>query len=227
MKTLLILFCLFSIACVTSDLKARSVASATCTIDNYQDIIYQDYAEPTQCDLQGADLHGANLSPKGFWLWKQHADLRHADMRHADLRGANLQNADLSFADLRKADLRGADMRHADLRWASLLLAKLQGADLRLADLREADLREAVLRHADLRGAKVTPEQAKLLQYQGLTGFNFYTTVCNRDDAKAKAKRVWGSKVIEIDYDPGKDGYWLVMIDRRGKQRVRFIPVDC
>ena len=63
-----------------------------------------------------------------------------------DLQEADFYNADLQGADLRNAILRGADLREADLRWA---------------DLREANLHRA----------KVTAEQAKILQAQDLTGF--------------------------------------------------------
>jgi serine/threonine protein kinase len=49
-----------------------------------------------KCNLQGADLRGA-------------------DLEDADLRGADLKDADLRSADLRSANLRGADLRSAKL----------------------------------------------------------------------------------------------------------------
>ena len=182
MKTILIIFCLFSIACVTSGHKARSVASLACldcdkgiilqdkwktqvqqakkapasekcTIDNYQDIVFQENAERTKCNLRHADLSYANLSD---------ADLRRAKVREADLR----------CADLRRAKVREADLRGADLSYANLWRADLRFADLRYADLRYANLRGADLRGADLREAKVTCAQADNLEARDITGFN-------------------------------------------------------
>ena len=124
-----------------------------CTIENYRDIVFQDNAVPPKCDLRGADLGS-------FWPWDG------ADMRGAKLRGADLRSADLRSANLQWADMRWADMRYADLRWANLRSANLQWADMRWADLRGVDLH-----NSNLRRAKVTPEQAKILQDQGLTGF--------------------------------------------------------
>ena len=121
MKTILFIFCLFAIACVTSGPKARSVASTECNINNYRDIVFQYNAEPPQCNLQNAKLRDANL---------QGADLRFADLRNADLRRANLQEANLRGADLRGAMLwgvwhNGKPLWHAKLRGADLTGAKV------------------------------------------------------------------------------------------------------
>lgn len=190
MKTILFIFSLFSIACVTSGLTPRavasldcfdcgkglvqdgwvaevqryikSVASEKCTKKNYKDIVFQDNAVPPKCDLRFADL--------------RFTDLRGADLRGADLQGAILRGATLLFASLRGAkllhiDLQGADLRHtnlngADLRGADLRNANLNGADLRGADLRGAKLHSfyTTFYDADLRGAKITPEQANLIK---------------------------------------------------------------
>ena len=152
MKTILFIFCLFSVACVTSGLKTRSIASVDCTIDNYRFFVFQDNKHPTRCHLTGAVLLYENL---------QGADLREADLQGADLRSANLRHADLWKADLGAADLRLTNLQGANLRFTSL----------RSANLRNANLREASLWDTDLTDAKVTAQQAYYLKAQGLKGF--------------------------------------------------------
>ncbi len=102
MKAFMIILSLVFVSCVTSGVKARSVAQESCNIENYKDFIKTEGVH--KCDLRGADLRGA--------------DLRFADLRFADLR----------FADLRFADLRFADLRWAVLQWANLEVAYLIGA---------------------------------------------------------------------------------------------------
>ena len=180
MKTILFIFCLFSVACVTSGPKPRSVASLACldcdkglqkdgrvtqvnqniravaskkcTIENYKDIVYQDNAEPPKCNLRGANLRGIDLQKVDF----REAYLVMADLFGADLQGADLQGAVLLYANLIYADLRGANLQGANLREASLLGAYLQGADLQGADLTDV---------------RVSCAQAEYLEAQGITGF--------------------------------------------------------
>ena len=125
MKTILIIFCLFWVACVTSGLKSRSVAyvecldcdkglqqdewvtqvqqnisaetSTECNINNYKDIVFTYKAEPVKCDLEKVDLSNTDL---------QGADLVHADLRGADLRHADLRNADLFYAKVTAAQAK-------------------------------------------------------------------------------------------------------------------------
>ena len=124
-----------------------------------------------QCNLEGADLRGANLSNSNLL----DANLCGASLQNAFLIDANLQNADLFHANLREANLQYASLRHANLQNADLGYAELQRADfgyarLKKADLREANLRQAKLQNADLREANL--QNAKLqranLQYASL-----------------------------------------------------------
>ena len=100
------------------------------------------------CQLQGADLRGAEL--QGFNFLR--ANLRNADLFRANLRGADLRCADLEGANLRGANLEGANLTRADLR----------GAELRGADLRGANLRDALFEGANLSGAKLPEFLVKL-----------------------------------------------------------------
>jgi hypothetical protein len=68
------------------------------------------------CDLQGANLNGANLE-------------------NADLQGANIEGTNLQGADLRNANIKGANLEGSKLDGANLLGANLQGAYLRRAKL--------------------------------------------------------------------------------------------
>lgn len=65
-------------------------------------------------------------------------DLQRADLHGADLRGVNLSRANLQEADLRDTNLMAVNLQHADLRRANLT-----GATLILVDLRGANLRDA------------------------------------------------------------------------------------
>lgn len=84
---------------------------------------------PTEIDLSGANLSGA--------------DLTRASLSEADLSGANLRHADLQDASLFAVNLRSADLRSAILRDADLVAADLRDADLSTADVSNADLRGA------------------------------------------------------------------------------------
>ena len=53
------------------------------------------------------------------------------------------------------------------------------------------------------------------------------TYVCSSSDAEQEALDRWGGQVVEVIYDPDKNGYWVIMIDRRGRERVRFVADDC
>ena len=72
-----------------------------------------------------------------------------------------------------------------------------------------------------------------------VTSRSIATYVCNKKDARAEAIDKFGGEVIEVIYDPDKNGYWVMMIsriDRRsfwdrllGKEydTVQFIPDNC
>ena len=81
-----------------------------------------------------------------------------------DLLDANLMQADLRRANLEGASLPRANLYAADLRGACLIGADLSGADLKRADLRGADLMGADLDGAYFYGAKVDPEQMRLIE---------------------------------------------------------------
>ena len=99
--------------------------------------------------LQGANLHGADLSRVSLY----HADLRDASLYHASLHGADLSRANLSRANLSRANLSDADLSRANLSDADLSRANLSRANLRDADLRDADLSRANLSRANLSDA--------------------------------------------------------------------------
>jgi uncharacterized protein YjbI with pentapeptide repeats len=117
----------------------------------------KQFKECVKCNLQGADLTGADLS--GAKLMSANltgADLSGAKLRSADLSGAKLRSADLSRAKLRSANLNIADLRSANLGLADLGLADLSGADLSGADLSGADLSGADLMSANLMSANLS-----------------------------------------------------------------------
>ena len=110
---------------------------------------------------------GFILRSKIFWT----NNLKMANLQHMDLQNEYLGWMDLRGADLREADLQWAILRDADLRGANLEGAKLQWADLERADLRGVNLTGVNFQFAKLKRAQVTPEQAKYLKSQGLSGF--------------------------------------------------------
>ena len=108
-------------------------AQDTCTIENYQDFIYDSEKTDnliketgTGCNLQEINFGGAHLT--GADLRK--ANLTGVNFYNAYLTGANLSEADLLWANLTEADLTGVDLTKADIRWAYLYKAHLIGADL-------------------------------------------------------------------------------------------------
>ena len=116
---IIVLFCLFSVACVTSGPKARSVATAKCTIENYKSFVFPDNADLTQCDLQGAHLREAIL-------W--YADLQDAKLYRADNK-ENLEPGwrleDLQDAKFYRADFPpNIDSREVDLRGVKVTCAQ-------------------------------------------------------------------------------------------------------
>jgi hypothetical protein len=105
--------------------------------------------ECTWCDLQNADLAGAQLSG---------AKLSNTSLSGANLSRASLSGADLSTARLVRANLSGANMstahlRAANLRDANLSNADLSGANLSGANLSYANISGINLSNADLSGA--------------------------------------------------------------------------
>ena len=89
----------------------------------------------------------------------------------AGIFACNLQKTDLRYRNFKGADLRQSIGQGTDFRLTNLYDARFEGADLRNADFRGADLRQADFSQAKMNGAKVSPEQAKLLTAQGLSGF--------------------------------------------------------
>ncbi len=121
-----------------------------------------------QIDLQGADLHYANLQDADL----QGAHLHYANLQGADLQGARMHYANLQDADLQGADLQGARMHYADLQGAHLHYANLHYADLQGAHLHYADLQGAHLHYANLQGARMhyADLQGAHLHYANLQG---------------------------------------------------------
>jgi len=76
-------------------------------------------------NLQGADLHGQDLS--------------NANLVQMDLRGANLSNCRLVGADLRLANLTGANLSGADLSNAEIMSCQfdmVEATDIVLGELK-------------------------------------------------------------------------------------------
>ena len=131
-----IIIILFVLSCLAFSKNPEPVkASPQCTIDNYQEFVFQENNKPTYCELDFSNLRGQNL-------------------QHANLQGALLLGANLSEVDLSYADLRGADLRHVNARFS----------DFSYADLRGADLYRAYLRYTNLYQTKVTAIQAEYLK---------------------------------------------------------------
>ena len=58
--------------------------------------------------------------------------------------------------------------------------------------------------------------------------FSSYATyVCTANQAALEAEDRWNGYVLQIIYDPDRDGYWIIMIDRRGREKVKYMPSDC
>ena len=113
----------------------------------------KEFKHCVKCNLQGADLRGADLSSADL----VGADLKGADLKDADLRGVYLMSADLRGAKLSSADLRDADLRGADLMSANLMSANLKGANLMSANLKGANLMSAKLKGAIMPDGKKHP----------------------------------------------------------------------
>ena len=129
-------------------------------------------------DLQGARLHGADLTASDF----QDATLHHAQLPGANLVGAHLQGAVLEHGRLQDANLtgtwlhgasldfaalQGAILTIAELQGASFLGAQLQGASLDRAKLQGASLDAAQLQGASLESAELTGASLDRAQLQG------------------------------------------------------------
>jgi uncharacterized protein YjbI with pentapeptide repeats len=131
-----------------------------------------------ECNLQGADLTGADLERvvfvqcnlAGIRLTRARlrkavfvkqcsllgAHLTGADLTEANLRETNLRSANLNRAIIAQADLSGADLSNALLNFVRGGGSRLTAADLRRADLRLGDFSHADLGRADFRGANLT-----------------------------------------------------------------------
>ncbi len=97
------------------------IYSAAQLIDQYRAGVRNfSRANLNQCDLQGANLRGADLS---------YAELTEANLQTANLRGADLSYADLEQANLEDADLRGALLIGTNLRLTNLSKTQLHDAD--------------------------------------------------------------------------------------------------
>jgi uncharacterized protein YjbI with pentapeptide repeats len=97
------------------------ICSAAQLIEQYQAGV-RDFsgARLNQCDLQGLNLRGTDLS---------YAEFTETNLQKANLRGADLSYADLEQANLEDADLRGALLIGTNLRQTDLSKTALQDAD--------------------------------------------------------------------------------------------------
>lgn len=102
-------------------LETEIVCSTAQLIDQYRAGV-RDFsrASLSRCDLQGANLKGADLS---------YSELSETILREANLRGVDLSYADLEQANLQDVDLRGALLIGTNLRQTDLSKAQLLGAD--------------------------------------------------------------------------------------------------
>lgn len=116
---------------------AITVIAAPAQAFNPDDVdqLVNEYFCP-ECDLSGADLHGAFL-PGSLLVG-------------ADLSGADLHEANLSGADLDNVNLTGANLDYADLAGAILFEANLTGASLEETFLLQADLDNANFENATM-----------------------------------------------------------------------------
>jgi uncharacterized protein YjbI with pentapeptide repeats len=87
------------------------------------------------CDLERADLRGANLS---------NADLSGADLAQANLSNANLSGANFTAADLEEVNFTGANLRGANFLGADLEAANFTNADVTGANFTAADLERVI-----------------------------------------------------------------------------------
>jgi hypothetical protein len=99
----------------------------------------------TENELNGIDLHGANLSQ---------VNLSKIKLYQTNLNLADLSGAILNYADLSKASLSGANLSGAYLILTELSDADLSGANLITADLSGAILRDAKVANEQLEAAK-------------------------------------------------------------------------
>lgn len=101
--------------------KTAIIGSAAQLIEQYRAGV-RDFsgANLNQCDLQGINLRGVDLS---------YAELTEANLHAANLRGADLSYADLEQANLENTDLRGTLLIGANLRQTDLSKAQLHDAD--------------------------------------------------------------------------------------------------
>jgi uncharacterized protein YjbI with pentapeptide repeats len=97
------------------------ICSAAQLIDQYRSGVRAfSRASLNQCDLQGVNLRGADLS---------YAELTEANLQTANLRGTDLSYADLEQANLEDTDLRGALLIGTNLRQTDLSKTQLHDAD--------------------------------------------------------------------------------------------------
>jgi len=133
-------------------------------------------------DLTGANLQGAQLSPK-------RPDASDAVFAGAILTGARMEGADLAWARMEGADLawarmEGADLYEARMEAANLYEARMEGADLTWARMEGAYLYEARMEGANLSRARMDPSTdwtAALLRGAAVQFVDFTTTPISAD----------------------------------------------
>lgn len=88
-------------------------------------------ADFTNCDLDGIDLRGVNLSRAIFTnACLTFATLAGAGLRHAKFTGACMWHADLKCADLSGSDINNANLAHVNFGHADLSDVDFTGSDM-------------------------------------------------------------------------------------------------
>jgi uncharacterized protein YjbI with pentapeptide repeats len=184
-----------------------------------------------QIGLQGANLQGADLSPKrrdksdAVFCGALFNDTR---MEGANLSGARFQGANFSKAWLAGADLEGvqAECAHlidvqlegASLGWARmeetyLACAQMEGSDLVGAILEGANLFDAEMKGVSLQQAKVTWAAVKGIDLRKLTILPSQIPTLFGDATVslpkgAKAPAHWPLWKLDVFGEPGFDSEW-------------------
>ena len=158
----------------------RSLKDVTFTNANLAGASFPDHCgestEVTNADFRRARLMGVKANRiKIVRSQFNDADLKGALFYGSDLQGSGFQNADLSTANLHNVSAVGADFSGADLRNASIgRRPDFRGAIFDGADLRGMSAEgpfEGSFKGASFEDTKVSPNFARFLTRNGITGF--------------------------------------------------------
>lgn len=145
-------------------------------------------------DLRGANLQGADLSPKRPDA--SDAVFSGALMQGARLEGASLSEARMEGANLRGAWMEGANLSRARLEGANLIVARMEGATLREARMDGADLSRARMEGADLNWVRMEGADLSWVRMEGAD-----LIAARMEGADLWAARMEGAVLIEARLD--------------------------